>query len=146
MRVALRAARAAGRRREIPVGAIVARGARILAAAGNRTIAGRDPAGHAEIVALRRAARVLGNHRLVGTTLVVTLEPCLMCFGAMIQARIGTLVYGAADPKVGAISSLLPRGYPAGLNHRFASLGGILAPECAGLLQQFFRERRRKPS
>jgi tRNA(adenine34) deaminase len=138
---ALRLARAAGRRGEIPVGAVVLRDGEVLGAAGNRSVAAHDPAGHAEIVALRRAARRAGNYRLTGATLVVTLEPCLMCLGAMVHARIGALVYGASDPRIGAVSSLAT---PAlrGLNHRFSVHGGGREKECASLLREFFQARR----
>lgn len=139
---AVRLARAAARRGEVPVGALVVRNGRVVGAGSNRTLRSCDPTAHAEIVALRRAARAVGNHRLTGTTLYVTLEPCLMCAGAMVQARIGRLVHGAFDPKVGAISSWSSKGYPAGLNHRFAVRGGVHAEACAALLRRFFRARR----
>ncbi|HUD71107.1 MAG TPA: tRNA adenosine(34) deaminase TadA [Dongiaceae bacterium] len=140
---ALGLARAAARRGEVPVGAVVVRDGEVVGGAGNRTIVSRDPTGHAEVVALRRAARRLGNHRLPGTTLYVTLEPCLMCCGAMVHARIDRLVYGADDPKVGAIDSLFRDQRPAGLNHRFAWRGGVRAGESAALLKSFFTARRR---
>ena len=145
MRHAIRLARAAARRGEVPIGAVVVHDGRIVGSGGNRTIAAHDPTAHAEIVALRRAGRRLGNHRLLGTTLYVTLEPCLMCLGAMTQARISSLVFGASDPKVGAISS---RGSvsPAGLNHHFTARGGVREKECASLLRDFFRARRMRPS
>jgi tRNA(adenine34) deaminase len=141
MERALRLARAAGRRGEIPVGAVVLRAGVVLGAAGNRSIAAHDPCGHAEIGALRRAARRAGNYRLPGALLVVTLEPCLMCLGAMVHARIGGLVYGARDPKIGAVSSLAAPAL-AGLNHRFPVHGGLREEECAALLRGFFRTRR----
>jgi tRNA(adenine34) deaminase len=141
MRDALRQARAAGRRGEVPIGAIVLAGGRTVGRGGNRPIAASDPTAHAEIVALRRAARRLTNYRLPGATLYVTLEPCLMCLGAMVHARIGRLVYGAADPKVGA-TRLMQRRRAAGLNHRIAVRGGVLAPESSELLRAFFRARR----
>jgi tRNA(adenine34) deaminase len=139
---ALHLARAAARRGEVPVGAVLVRNGGVVGAAGNRTVASRDPTAHAEVVALRRAARRLANHRIPGTTLYVTLEPCLMCCGAMVHARIDRLVYGADDPKVGAIGSLFRRRRPAGLNHRFTSCRGVRADESAALLRSFFRERR----
>lgn len=139
---ALRLARDAARRGEVPIGAIVVLDGRGIGSGSNRTLRSCDPTAHAEIVALRRAARAVGNHRLTGTTLYVTLEPCLMCAGAMVHARIGRLVHGAPDPKVGAISSLIAGGYPAGLNHRFAIEGGVRAEACASLLRRFFRARR----
>ena len=140
---AIRRARAASRRGEIPVGAVVVRDGRLMAGGGNRSIVARDPTAHAEIVALRRAGRRAGNHRLTGSTLYVTLEPCLMCLGAMVHARISSLVFGASDPKVGAISSFGGKGLPSGLNHRFAMHGGVRASECAALLRDFFRSRRK---
>src|SRR5262245_41154957 len=139
---ALRLARAAARRGEVPVGAVVVSGGRALAGAGNRTITSCDPAAHAEVVALRRAARREHNHRLTGATLYVTLEPCLMCCGAPVHARISRLVVGADDPKVGAISSLFGGGGPAGLNHRFEVRRGVRADECASVLRGFFAARR----
>jgi tRNA(adenine34) deaminase len=142
MEHALRLARAAGRRGEIPVGAVVLRDGVVLGAAGNRSVAAHDPAGHAEIAALRRAAQEVGNYRLTGATLVVTLEPCLMCLGAMVHARIGSLVFGARDPKIGAVSALADPGL-AGLNHRFPVHGGMREAECAELLKAFFQTRRR---
>ena len=139
---ALRLARAAARRGEVPVGALVVRDGGVVAGAGNRTVLSRDPTAHAEVLALRRAARRLANHRLTGTTLYVTLEPCLMCCGAMVHARVDRLVYGADDPKVGAIGTFFRKHRPAGLNHRFASRGGVRAPESAALLRSFFKARR----
>lgn len=139
---ALRAARASARRGEIPVGAVVVRGERPLARGGNRTVAARDPSAHAEIVALRRASRRNGNHRLVGATLYVTLEPCSMCLGAMIQARILRLVYGAADPKGGGIWLLDLPEYARRANHQFPVRAGVRAGESADLLRGFFRRRR----
>ena len=149
MKRAIRLARAAGRRGEVPVGALVVLGGRgaggvvgrVVGLGANRPIAARDPTAHAEIVALRRAARSIGNYRIPGVTLYVTLEPCLMCLGAMVQARIARLVFGAPDPKVGAASLLRAR-RAAGLNHRFAIASGVLGAECAGLLREFFRGRR----
>ena len=140
MDAAIRLARAAGRRREVPVGAVVVSGGRIVGRGANRTIGAHDPTAHAEIVALRRAARAARNHRLTGTTLYVTLEPCLMCLGAMVHARIERLVFGARDPKVG-VTSLLRRAR-RGLNHRFELRGGVRAEAAAELLREFFRRRR----
>ena len=142
---ALRLAASSARRGEVPVGAVVLRDGVVLGAAGNHSIASHDPTGHAEIRALRRAARSAGNYRLAGAILVVTLEPCLMCLGAMVHARIGGLVYGARDPKVGAVSSGAWDGV-AGLNHRFPVHGGVRAEECAAVLSGFFLERRREGS
>lgn len=143
MELALAEAHAAAARGEVPVGAVlVDELGNILAQDGNRVIEHCDPAGHAELVVLRSAALRQANYRLPGTTLYVTLEPCAMCAGAMIHARIARLVYGAADPKSGAIHSLMQLGDDRRLNHRFVSEGGVLAEECGGLLREFFRQRR----
>jgi len=142
MRLALDLARAAAAAGEIPVGAAIVLEGRIVAQAANRTIADVDPTAHAEIVALRAAASAIGNHRLAGATLYVTIEPCAMCAGAMVQARIARLVYGADDPKGGAVRSCLQvLDHPA-LNHRIEVISGVLAPECAAVLQTFFAARR----
>jgi tRNA(adenine34) deaminase len=128
---------------EVPVGAVVVDRSGLLAAAFNAPISKRDPTGHAEIRALRAAGEAAGAYRLPGTTLYVTLEPCLMCLGAAIHARIDRLVFGAPDPKVGAtvlLDELLASGRV--VNHRPAILGGVLAEEAAGLLRGFFRDRR----
>jgi len=143
---ALRAAARAARRGEVPVGAVVHRDGSVLAAGTNTTVGSIDPAGHAEIVALRRAARAAENHRLNGATLYVTLEPCLMCLGAMIQARIARLVYAAEDPKVGATRLLARAAGTGGLNHRFRIEGGVRAAEASALLKRFFGERRGRGS
>ncbi|MDF1614546.1 tRNA adenosine(34) deaminase TadA [Desulfurivibrio dismutans] len=143
MRQALSAARAAAERGEVPVGSLlVDRQGELLAIDGNRTIGDHDPSAHAEIVVLRQAAARLGNHRLTGTTLYVTLEPCLMCVGAMIQARIARLVFGALDPKAGAVVSLYQLAADPRLNHRLQVTSGVLAAEGGGLLRDFFRSRR----
>jgi tRNA(adenine34) deaminase len=142
MHLALAEARAAAEAGEVPVGAIVVGQDRILARAGNRTISACDPTAHAEIVALREAARALGNYRLLGTALYVTVEPCAMCAGAMIQARIARLVYGCDDPKGGAERSCFAVFEHPALNHRLEILPGVLAEECAGLLQTFFASKR----
>ena len=143
MKEALQAARRAGKRGAVPVGAVLVLDGRVIARGSNATVARQDPTAHAEVVALRRGARRLGNHRLTGATLYVTLEPCLMCLGAMVQARIHRCVFGARDPKVGAAGLLrLPRLHK-GLNHRFELEGGVAAGPCAELLRSFFRERRR---
>ena len=138
---ALLLARAAGRRGEVPVGAVVILNGARIGAGSNRTIAACDPTAHAEVLALRRAARRIGNHRLGGSTVYVTLEPCIMCVGAMVQARIGRLVFGARDPKVGAVTAWMGR-QGTRLNHRFKAEGGVRAAEGAALLRQFFRARR----
>jgi tRNA(adenine34) deaminase len=142
MRVALEEARRAGARGEIPIGAVVAIDGRIVARAGNASIRPHDPTGHAEIRALRRAARRVGSYRLTDATVVVTLEPCLMCMGAMVHARIRRLVFGANDPKAGAAVSLYNVADDRRLNHRFDVGGGIAAEECGALLRDFFASRR----
>lgn len=146
MRAALEQARRAGARGEIPVGAVVVVDGRIVARAGNDSVRRHDPTGHAEVRALRAAARSLGAYRLTGATLVVTLEPCLMCMGAMVHARVRRLVFGALDPKTGAAVSLYRVGDDRRLNHRFDAVGGVLADESSGLLREFFRARRGRTS
>ncbi len=134
----------AGRARdsgEVPVGAVVVRDDAVLATGFNQPIAAADPTAHAEVVALRAAARAVANYRLSGATLYVTVEPCLMCVGAILHARITTVVYGVADPKGGAVRSLLDPGRLS-LNHRFDVVEGVCAEECRELLQEFFRSRR----
>jgi len=142
MRVALAEAVATARNGEVPVGAIVTLGDRIIARAGNRTICDCDPTAHAEIIALRAAAQTMGNHRLAGAELYVTVEPCAMCAGAIIQARIARIVYGCDDPKGGAAHSCFAMFDHPALNHRVAVVEGVLAEECAGVLQSFFASRR----
>jgi tRNA(adenine34) deaminase len=142
MRAALAEAREAAERGEVPIGAVLARDSRIIARAGNRTISDCDPTAHAEIVALRAASKIIGNYRLLGTTLYVTIEPCAMCCGAMIQARIGRLVYGADDPKAGAVRSCFSVLHHPQLNHRVAATPGILAEDSAAILKEFFSIRR----
>lgn len=143
MREALRLARIAGAAGEVPVGAVLTdREGRILASAHNRPIADHDPTAHAEIVALRAAGTALGNYRLPGTTLYVTLEPCVMCAGAMIHARIERLVFAAADPRAGAAGSVFSLLQDPRLNHRVETLCGILAEESAEVLRTFFAARR----
>jgi tRNA(adenine34) deaminase len=142
MRLALDEARAAGEAGDIPIGAVAVLNGHLVARAGNRTIRDCDPTAHAEIVALRTAAKAVGNYRLGGIILFVTIEPCAMCAGAMIQARIDRVVYGAADPKGGAVVSCFQVLDHAALNHRVAATGGVLAAECAALLQSFFASRR----
>lgn len=139
---ALAEARAAGAAGEVPVGAVVVYDGDLLAAAGNAPVAANDPSGHAEIRALRAAAEAAGNYRLPGTTLYVTLEPCLMCVGALVHARVERVVFGAADPKGGAAGSAVAGFDLPGLNHRPVVTGGVLAEECGELLRAFFRSRR----
>jgi len=140
---ALDQARLAGAAGEVPVGAVVlgADGA-ILAEAGNTCLGQVDPAGHAEMVAVRLAARAIGNYRLPGVTVYVTLEPCAMCAALMVHARISRLVFGASDPKAGAIVSKYCIGSDGLLNHRFAVTGGVMATDCSQLLRTFFQRRR----
>lgn len=142
MEDALAEARAAGARGEVPVGAVVVVDGEIVGRGRNGPIGACDPTAHAEIRALRAAASRIGNYRLPAATLYVTLEPCPMCAGAMVHARIERLVYGAPDPRTGAVGSVLDLAAHQGLNHRFAVTGGILEEECAELLRAFFRARR----
>ena len=142
MEESLREARAAGAQGEVAIGAVVVRDDVLLARAGNASIAEIDPTGHAEIRALRSAARAAGNYRLSGAVLYVTVEPCVMCMGAALQARIARLVYGCADPKAGAAGSLFDLGRDRRLNHRMVVDGGVAEDECRALVQEFFRTRR----
>ncbi len=142
MQAAVDAARAAGEMGEVPVGAVIVIGDEIVTQAGNRTIVDCDPTAHAEIVALREAARKIGNYRLLGATLYVTIEPCAMCAGAMIQARIARLVYGAEDAKGGAVRSCFNVLDSEQLNHRVAVTAGVMAEDAAALLKDFFAARR----
>ncbi|MHB8719165.1 MAG: tRNA adenosine(34) deaminase TadA [Candidatus Dormibacteria bacterium] len=142
MRRALRLARAAGRRGEVPVGALAVHRGVVIAAAGNRMERSRDATAHAEMLVLRRAAVALGGWRLHGVTIVVTLEPCPMCAGAMVQARIDACVYGAGDPKKGADGSAYEVLQNPANNHRLRVAGGVLAAECGGLLSHWFTSRR----
>jgi len=141
MRLALEQARRGMHLGEVPVGAVLVCDGELLASGFNQPIHALDPSAHAEIVVLRTGARRLGNYRLPGTTLYVTLEPCLMCVGALVQARVERVVYGAPEPKTGALVSLLdPAALP--LNHRFEVAGGVLAGECRQLVIDFFRIKR----
>ena len=142
MDVALEEARHARDAGEVPIGAVVALGGEIVGRGFNQPIGAGDPTSHAEIVAIREAARQVGNYRLIGATLCVTIEPCLMCIGALVHARIGTLVYGAAELKSGAVSSTVRGGELPGLNHRFEVVSGVREDQCRDLLQAFFKERR----
>jgi len=139
---ALAEARTAAAAGEVPIGAVLIHDGKILARSGNRTIRDNDPTAHAEIIVLREAARLLGNYRLADTTLYVTIEPCSMCAGAIIQARVPRLVYGADDPKGGAVRSCFEILSHPRLNHHVQITSGILAAECAAILQSFFAERR----
>ena len=142
MRHALKLARRAQDLGEVPVGALLVQGEDIVAEGWNRPIASHDPSAHAEMVAMREAATQLRNYRLGGLTLYVTLEPCVMCAGAIIHARIARLVFGASDPKAGAVNSVYDVIANPKLNHKPEWTGGILADECGALLQDFFRSRR----
>jgi tRNA(adenine34) deaminase len=142
MREALSLAREAGAAGEVPVGAVALFEGRVVGRGRNRREGDRDPTAHAELLAIREAARALGRWRLTGVTLVVTLEPCAMCAGAMVLARIDRLVYGADDPKAGAAGSLQDLTADPRLNHRFPVERGLLAGECGDLLRDFFRSRR----
>jgi tRNA(adenine34) deaminase len=142
MQEALAEARSAAAAGEVPIGAVLVHDGNILAHSGNRTIRDNDPTAHAEIVVLREAARLLGNYRLADATLYVTIEPCSMCAGAIIQARVPRLVYGADDPKGGAVRSCFEMLSHPRLNHQVAVTSGILAAEASSILQSFFAQRR----
>jgi tRNA(adenine34) deaminase len=142
MEEALRAAQRALEMGEVPVGAVVVCDGKIVGRGWNRNLTDSDPTAHAEIIALREAGAAVGNHRLGDCELFVTIEPCAMCAGAMVHARIKRLVYGADDPKAGAVHSVLQVVNHPQLNHKMAVHGGVLAGKCADLLQEFFRARR----
>jgi len=142
MRLALEEARASAEAGEVPIGAVMVREGTVLARCGNRTIRDNDPTAHAEIVVIREVARILGNYRLAGITLYVTLEPCAMCAGALVQARVPRLVYGADDPKGGAFRSCFNILANSQLNHSVDVTPGVLAGESTSLLQSFFAARR----
>jgi tRNA(adenine34) deaminase len=142
MRAALEQARLAAEAGEVPVGAVIEIGGGVVAAAHNRPIALGDPTAHAELLAIRAAAGGLRNYRLPGATLYATVEPCIMCCGALINARIERLVYGAADPKAGAVESRYRLLADRRLSHHVVVMGGVLAQECAEVMQVFFRARR----
>ena len=142
MVLALDEARKAHAAGEVPVGAIVVLDSAVIGAGFNQPISTHDPTAHAEIVALRAAAARAGNYRLTGSTLYVTVEPCLMCVGAMVHARVGLVVYGATEPKAGAIVSMTNAHELAGLNHRLLTIGGVREAECRDVIQKFFEQRR----
>ena len=142
MEEALRSAQRALEAGEVPVGAVVVRESRVVSRGWNRNISDFDPTAHAEIVALRKAGAIVGNHRLEDCDLFVTIEPCAMCAGAMVHARIKRLVYGAPDPKAGAVQSVMQVLNHPQLNHRMEVRGGVLAGRSAEILQEFFRHRR----
>jgi tRNA(adenine34) deaminase len=139
---ALELARQAEAVGEVPVGAVIVKDSVIVAEGFNRPISGSDPTAHAEIVAMRAAAQALGSYRLLNTTLYVTLEPCAMCAGAMVHARIQTLVFGATDPRAGAAGSVFNIVQSAALNHRVQIESGVMADECGSVLRNFFQARR----
>lgn len=141
MRRALEQARLARDEGEVPVGAIVVVGGAVVAEGRNQPIGSGDPTAHAEIVALRQATRAAGNYRLTGSTVYVTVEPCLMCVGALVNARVATVIYGAAEPKWGALVSLVDA-RSLRFNHRFEVVGGVLEAECRALMVDFFKFRR----
>jgi tRNA(adenine34) deaminase len=142
MREALVLARMAEAVGEVPVGAVLVKDGAIVGSGWNQPIGAHDPTAHAEVMALRAAAKLAGNYRLTGTTLYVTLEPCAMCAGALVHARAARLVYGAADPKAGAAGSVFNLVQADALNHRLEVTGGVLGEECGGLLKDFFSRRR----
>ena len=143
MEHALEQARLAAAADEVPVGAIVVKDGEILGLGHNRTLLDGDPTAHAEIVALRQAAARLGNHRLGDCVMFATIEPCAMCAGAMIHARLARLVYGASDPKAGAAGSVLEVVNHPRLNHQMEVTSGVLADKCSEILQEFFRQKRK---
>jgi tRNA(adenine34) deaminase len=145
MAAALEEARRALAANEVPIGAVVVLGGAIVGRGFNQPISSGDPTAHAEIVAILEAARRTGNYRLTGAVLCVTIEPCLMCVGALIHARIGTLVFGAAEPRSGALVSAVRGAELPGLNHRVEVVGGVEEAACRELMQAFFRERRSAP-
>jgi len=142
MQAALSQARLALAAGEVPIGAILVVGDRIVSRAFNQPIGAVDPTAHAEVLVLREAARELGNYRLTDATVYVTVEPCLMCVGALVHARVREVVYGAVEPRTGALISSLRALETPGLNHRFAVTGGVLEEECRAIIQEFFRSKR----
>lgn len=143
MRIAIDAAREAAHLDEVPIGAcIIGAGGELLAAGHNRTIQDNDPTAHAEIVVIRMAAKMVDNHRLTGTTVYSTIEPCAMCAGALVTARVKRLVYGSADERFGGVTTHFQIGTGPELNHRVEVTSGVLAEECRALMQDFFRSRR----
>jgi tRNA(adenine34) deaminase len=144
MQAALELGREARRRGEVPIGAVVVLDGVVIGEGFNQPIGTNDPTAHAEIVALRDAAKRVGNYRLTGANLYVTIEPCQMCVGAMIHARIERLIYGAREPKAGAIDSAMRAHEHPSLNHRLEATGGVLEDECRGLIQAFFTDQRKR--
>ena len=146
LQLALDEARDSGGAGEVPIGAVLVRDDTVVARSGNRTIRDNDPTAHAEIIVLGEASRLLGNYRLSGTILYVTLEPCAMCAGAITQARLRRVIYGTPDPKAGACGSALAVLNHPKMNHRVEIVSGVLAEECAAILREFFRKRRKRVS
>src|SRR4051794_7921774 len=142
MRLALESARTASGQGEVPVGAVVVLGGVVVGEGFNQPIGAHDPTAHAEVVAIRDAARRLANYRLTGSVLYVTIEPCQMCVGALVHARIARVVYGASEPKAGALASAMRAHEHPSLNHRMLATGGVLEGECRALIQSFFEDRR----
>ena len=142
MRAALEQARLAIDAGEVPIGAVVVRDGEIIARAFNQPISAVDPTAHAEVLALRAAAQQVGNYRLTGATLYVTVEPCLMCVGALVHARVREVIFGAVEPRSGALVSTVRGHEIAGLNHRLTVTGGVLEADCRDLMQRFFRDKR----
>jgi tRNA(adenine34) deaminase len=142
MRAALEQALEAGRHGEVPVGSVVVFGGEVAGVGCNQPIGAQDPTAHAEIVAMRAAAKRIGNYRLTGATLYVTIEPCQMCVGAMIHARVARVVFGAPEPRAGALESAMRAHEHPSLNHRMTATGGVLEEECRAVMQNFFREQR----
>ena len=142
MRLALAQAALARQANEVPIGAIVVLDGTAVGAGYNQPITSADPTAHAEIVAMRTASAALSNYRLSGATMYVTVEPCLMCVGAMVHARIGTVIYGATEPKSGAMVSMIRAHELPGLNHLLEVIGGVLEDDCRDILQEFFKARR----
>jgi tRNA(adenine34) deaminase len=143
MRLALTEAERARDAGEVPVGAVIVLDGRVVGSGFNQPISSVDPTAHAEVIALRAAARAIGNYRLTGSLLYVTVEPCLMCVGAMIHARVAQVIFGTPEPKAGALISSARAHEAPGLNHRLEVLGGILEDECRQTIQRFFEERRK---
>ncbi|MCF8053668.1 MAG: tRNA adenosine(34) deaminase TadA [Deltaproteobacteria bacterium] len=142
LRLALKEARRALQKNEVPIGAVAVCGGKVTAKAHNQTISKNDPTAHAEVLALRKAAKAVGNYRLTATTLYVTIEPCAMCVGALLHARIKRLVFGATEPKGGCVVSKVQLLTPGLFNHQIAVTGGVLSEECAAILSGFFQQKR----
>ena len=145
MEAAIEQARRGGEAGEVPIGAVLVVNGAIVARGYNQPITSVDPTAHAEVLVLREAARACGNYRLTDATVYVTIEPCLMCVGALVHARVREVVYGAAEPRTGALVSSIRALESPGLNHRFAVTGGVLEEPCRTLVQEFFRAKRRQP-